>query len=333
MMEGMRLYISKTPFPALAFALACFCASAAWAQPQAEEQPVFQETVTVDAPALQGNLLGEDTRQPINVCLPPSYFSGGKRYPVVYYFHGFSQGCDASQTWIELKMLWKQGGAKEFILVGVNGNNVYSGSFWVNSPVTGAWEDFAVKDVVGYVDSHYRTLATRDARGAAGFSMGGFAALNLAFRHPDVFSATYASCPGLLAPGSLPKAFKTWDDTFKRAYAAAFAPDPAAAQKGGIPAFGGTPEDNKIISAWEKGFGDLEGKIDNYLALHTPLKAIRIRLGMADGYSWIPEGCMYFSGLLYSHRIPHEMDVTPVGHSSGPSNEIALFFSKSLSFE
>ena len=58
--------------------------------------------------------------------------------------------------------------------------------------VNGNWEDYIVQDLVTYVDSHYRTLPKR---AIAGHSMGGYGALTLAFRHPDVFSSVYAMSP------------------------------------------------------------------------------------------------------------------------------------------
>jgi pimeloyl-ACP methyl ester carboxylesterase len=312
----------------------------AWAEPERE----LTSTVTIDSLALKGNLLGDPTKQPIDVCLPPSYFKTQKKYAVVYYFHGFSQTSGAKYMWGGFTALQQSGKMREFILVGVNGNNVYGGSFYVNSPVTGGWEDFTVSEVVNYIDAHYRTLAARDSRGLVGFSMGGFAALNIAFRHPDVYAAVYAYSPGVLSPGSMSKAMPTWDRTFRQAYGAAFAPDPAAAQFARIPAFDGSPEDEQIQKEWESGFGEWDKKVQNYLdkiqdikVRQSPLRGIRIQFGVRDVYSWIPEGCVYLSGLLFKSRIPHELIVTPDAHSMGAAEDAAAdigsFFSKRLAFE
>lgn len=51
------------------------------------------------------------------------------------------------------------------IVVGVNGANSLGGSFYVNSPVTGNWEDYLVNDVITYIDTNYRTLAKSSGRG------------------------------------------------------------------------------------------------------------------------------------------------------------------------
>jgi enterochelin esterase-like enzyme len=45
----------------------------------------------VPGPSLRGNLEGNDTNRQVMVVLPPSYASNpNKRYPVVYYLHGFA---------------------------------------------------------------------------------------------------------------------------------------------------------------------------------------------------------------------------------------------------
>jgi enterochelin esterase-like enzyme len=60
-----------------------------------------------------------------------------------------------------------------------------------NSPVTGDWERFIAEDLVADVDSRYRTLPDRMSRGLAGHSMGGYGALRIGMKRPDVFSSLY----------------------------------------------------------------------------------------------------------------------------------------------
>jgi S-formylglutathione hydrolase FrmB len=52
-----------------------------------------------------------------------------------------------------------------------------------------AYETYITKDLIGDVDTRFRTLARRESRAIAGLSMGGFGALELAMRHPDLFAA------------------------------------------------------------------------------------------------------------------------------------------------
>ena len=65
--------------------------------------------------------------------------------------------------------LIKDGSSNEFILGSVKGINGLGGSFLVNSPVTGKWEDYAVKDVVNYIEHNYRSLANPAGRESPGF--------------------------------------------------------------------------------------------------------------------------------------------------------------------
>ena len=85
------------------------------------------------------------------------------------------------------------------IVVAPNGRNAYGGAFYTNSTVNGNWEDYLVRDLVAYVDANYRTLARPESRGIAGHSMGGYGAIVLAMKHPDVFSTLYALSPCCLS--------------------------------------------------------------------------------------------------------------------------------------
>ena len=71
-------------------------------------------------------------------------------------------------------------------------SNRYGGSFFTNSVTTGNWEDFIVRDLVAFVDGRYRTLRRPASRAIAGHSMGGYAAIKLAMKHPDVFGSVYS---------------------------------------------------------------------------------------------------------------------------------------------
>ena len=63
-------------------------------------------------------------------------------------------------------------------------------SWYCNDPRPGgfAWEDHLAVEVVDYIDANFPTIAAREGRGHAGFSMGGYGAMMLGLRHPDRFS-------------------------------------------------------------------------------------------------------------------------------------------------
>ncbi|MBI5446835.1 MAG: alpha/beta hydrolase [Deltaproteobacteria bacterium] len=168
--------------------------------------------VDVPAPTLKKSLLPQPDTERAAVYLPPSYDGSERRFPVVYYLPGFGdqillytdvqfyQGFALKGS---LDRLIGQGRITEMIVVIPNGLTPLGGSFYVNSPLNGAWEDFIFTDLVRYVDQNFRTLVGPASRALAGHSMGGFGALNIAMRHPDVFAAVYALAPGLAAPGDL----------------------------------------------------------------------------------------------------------------------------------
>jgi enterochelin esterase-like enzyme len=87
---------------------------------------------------------------------------------------------------------------RPFILVISDQRTTYDGSFYSNSELFGNWEDFTVEDLVKYMDNNYKTLASATSRGITGHSMGGYGALKLAMKHPEVFGSVYALSPGAL---------------------------------------------------------------------------------------------------------------------------------------
>src|SRR5262245_23433797 len=72
------------------------------------------------------------------------------------------------------------------------------GSLYTNSSATGNWEDFTVKELVSFIDLKYRTLARSESRGLAGHSMGGYGAIKLGMKHPEIFSVVYGMNPAVL---------------------------------------------------------------------------------------------------------------------------------------
>lgn len=293
---------------------------------------------SIKSEALKQNMVGEITDRNITIYLPPSYYTSDKKYPVVYFLHGYME----PPTWVSnikstLDKQFKADEGKEFIIVQPDGNSILGGSFYANSPVIGNWEDHIVKEIVNYVDSKYRTIPKVEARGIAGFSMGGYGALNLALRHPDVFSSTYIMSPGAFDKDGLKNAMSTWDTSFKLAYGAAFSPNTTGKYPyANIPEFNGTAEDNKLVADWENGYGNLQAKIDEYKKLNKALTAIKLTCGKSDYYRWIIDGTAYFSKLLNEAGIQHEYETFAGDHYIDPNVEYGKFvefFSKNLKRE
>lgn len=120
--------------------------------------------------------LGKNTS--MNVLLPES----DKPLPVLYLLHGLA---DSYQSWLRLSAIeWNAFGLPLIIVMPDGGRR-----FYCNDPRPGgdAYEDHIVKDVVGYIDHTFNTIPGRGGRAIAGQSMGGYGAIMLAMRHPELF--------------------------------------------------------------------------------------------------------------------------------------------------
>ncbi len=155
----------------------------------------------IDSVHLAGNLLGDPSERNLFVYLPPGYGDSDRRYPTAYLLHAFGQDAEGlvypptdGQRWsppIEdvLDPVFGRLGTAPMIVVIPDGGSRYGCSQWVDSPVTGNFEQYVVHDVVAHVDGNYRSLPDPSGRGVLGFSSGGFGAWNLASRNPGTFGA------------------------------------------------------------------------------------------------------------------------------------------------
>src|SRR5258708_7411297 len=138
---------------------------------------------------------------PVNYCviLPPSYDTDKTRkYPVLYFFHGLG---DNEQMFIHtggfnlVEDLWERGQLGEFLIATPNAG----ASFYINSrDGKTRYEDFLVQEFLPGIEARYRSKPGRANRAVSGVSMGGYGALHLAFRHPQLFSAVSAHSAAII---------------------------------------------------------------------------------------------------------------------------------------
>jgi putative tributyrin esterase len=122
------------------------------------------------------------------IWLPSGYATGGLRYPVVYFLHGLPAGPTSYRTvsWVESAL---ERTSRPAILVVPQGTRRQNGDPEYHDWGAGRnWETALAVELPSYVDTHYRTLATRRGRAIVGVSAGGYGAAILGVHHP----ATYA---------------------------------------------------------------------------------------------------------------------------------------------
>ena len=339
--------------------------------PTPTTQPSNIDEIIIHAPALANNLLGETPERGLRVYLPESYTQADKHYPVVYALLDF--GLETGEFSISSEELQRDvdfGLTKEMLIVVISGTNSLGGSFYVNSPVSGNWDDFIAGDVVSYIDSHYRTIPRPASRGISGFAVGGFGALNVAMRHPDVFGAVYSVSPTLFDKDSLPLspmfAAQTTIDSvlnlllreepmsindgttdmqhagdaqFSIAYGTTFAPNTVKPPYMDYPYYrqnGRIFRDEAIWQRWESGFGNNLDRIQQYKENLLKLTSLTLACGENAPYSWIPEGCKAFAAQLTANGIPNQLASFPKDHVPAFGQlirEFTLpFFSEKLNF-
>ncbi len=119
--------------------------------------------------------------------LPPSYATARRRhYPVVYFLHGFGATAEKYLEFLAMPASIDRaidaGKLQDMILVMPDAMTMYGGSMYSNSIATGDWEAFIARDLVRYVDAHYRSIPRREARGLAGAFDGGYGTLRIGMK-------------------------------------------------------------------------------------------------------------------------------------------------------
>jgi S-formylglutathione hydrolase FrmB len=311
------------------------------------------ERIKVHGKSLEGNLEGDSPDRFVSVYLPAAYKTQpAERFPVIYMLHGFTDRDDKwmglVKHWINLPEVLDQaigsGESRPFVLVMPDAFTKYAGSMYSSSATTGDWETFVSRELVAYIDSHYRTIPTVAARGVAGHSMGGYGALRIGMKNPDVFSSIYllsACCmePAQPNPG-MKKAEQIRDpeevakaDFFTKAMfasAAAWSPNP----KNGptfvdLPTKDGQPRAD-VLARWTAN--SPLAAIDQYIANLKRLKGIGMDAGTKD--ESIASATRSLDRILNDYGIAHQFEIYEGDHLNRIAERIRTkalpFFSKNL---
>ncbi len=140
-------------------------------------EPLPVTMVEFDAPAV-------DRVMKYNIIVPEGYDESDQRYPVLYLLHGLTSNYT---LWARMRVPEYAASYSMIVVMPDVGNSWYVNWAQSDEGQKNAWEDYMINDVIGHVDANYRTIAKREGRAINGLSMGGYGALMLGLRHPEMF--------------------------------------------------------------------------------------------------------------------------------------------------
>ena len=187
------------------------------------------DSVTIIDSRHYSNVFGEIRNY--RIFLPPGYFDNPqKKYPVIYFLHGWSQRYfgDGGQKFDE----FDKGGDNKgdnianfvsthpVIVVKSDGYNRVPGEQYYLRPYNidpvETFRQFPIyyPELIDYIDTHYRTLADREHRAISGLSMGGFMTFWIGGKYPQLFSGAGNFCGSaefIVGPRNFPVEYRHLD--------------------------------------------------------------------------------------------------------------------------
>jgi S-formylglutathione hydrolase FrmB len=225
------------------------------------------------------------------IVLPPAFDTDKTRhFPIVYYFHGLGDNEQFflhSGAWNLTEDLRERGEINDFLIATPDAD----ASFYINSrDGKERHEDFLLHEFFPFIEKRYRVAPGREHRAVAGISMGGYGALHLAFRHPQLFVCVSAHSAALIE--KLPVFLGPTPNS------------PRSRVLGSI--FGNPPDD----AFWQRNSPITLARTANLSGLK-----IYFDCGDQDDYGF-ETGAAALDKILTSRHIPHEFHIYPGGHDA-----------------
>jgi S-formylglutathione hydrolase FrmB len=226
------------------------------------------------------------------VVLPPSFDADkARRFSILYFLHGLGdneQFFVHSGAWNLAEDMREKGELTDFLIATPDGN----ASFYINSKDgKERYEDFLLQEFFPFIEKRYRVAAGRGHRAIAGISMGGYGALHLAFRHPELFASVSAHSAALIE--KLPVFLGTTPNSRR------------ARVLGGV---FGSPADPVF---WDRNSPIVLAHTANLAGLK-----IYFDCGDQDDFGF-DSGATALDKVLTSRRVAHEFHIYPGRHDAG----------------
>lgn len=155
------------------------------------DRPQLEAGVRMQDVVFRSDALGREMSYRIYL---PANVSPSHRLPVVYLLHGAG---DNFRTWSNQSDV-AQYARQNILLVMPDGGL----SYYMNAVEAPAdkYEDYITKDLIADVQNRFPAANNRENRAIIGISMGGLAAINYAFAHPDLYIFAGALSPAVDVP-------------------------------------------------------------------------------------------------------------------------------------
>ena len=315
------------------------------------KSPSRVETPIFVSDALRSNPLGDPHERLLPVYLPPGYDNDPqRRYPTLYLLSAHGNSGPGLLNWHpwdvnvpqQLDALLARRAMPPVIVVLPDMWTRFGSSQFINSAGMGRYEDYLTREIIPYVDAHYRTLPERAHRGVLGRSSGGYGALVQGMRHPELFGALacqsgdmyweYTCIPGISKmhqqlehfggldtfirniPEIRPKGGTFWELIMTVCWAAAFGSNPHAPHGFDLPI---DPEIGALNEAvWARWLTyDPVRMLDvpDYAEALRGMRLVFVDVGQYDEYQ-LQVGARVLHRKMDALSISHEYEEFPDGH-------------------
>jgi photosystem II stability/assembly factor-like uncharacterized protein len=152
---------------------------------------------------IQSDLLTRFHKRPIylraGIILPKDHATQNQRWPLRISIGGYGTRYTAVQRLMaansDFRRMWLANDTPRFIYLQLDGEGPNGDPYQINSDNNGPYGDAITRELIPYVESHFRAIGEPYARVLEGGSTGGWVSLALKIFYPDFFNAVWSSCP------------------------------------------------------------------------------------------------------------------------------------------